>query len=87
MWLIPKSVWMWTCRCVAPACIPNKIADPLLFYTNVCGNVEKAYTRDELDSRLKADAWRCKCGAMATGKFCPECGDIFDDNEKNKTAA
>ena len=74
------------CRCVVPACIPNKIADPLLFYTNVCGNVEKAYTRDELDSRLKADAWRCKCGTMATGKFCPECGDIFDDNEKNKTA-
>ena len=70
------------CRCVAPACIPNKIADPLLFYTNACGNVEKAYTRDELDRRLKADAWRYKCGATATEKFCPECGDIFDDNDK-----
>ena len=32
-----------------------KIADPLLFYTNVCGNVEKEYTRDELDSQLKAE--------------------------------
>ena len=27
-----------------------RIADPLLFYTNVCGNVEQEYTRDELDS-------------------------------------
>ena len=32
-----------------------KIADPLLFYTNVCGNVEKEYTRDELDSQLKTE--------------------------------
>ena len=32
-----------------------KIADPLLFYTNVCGNVEKDYTRDELDSQLKTE--------------------------------
>ena len=30
-----------------------RIADPLLFYTNVCGNVEQEYTRDELDSQLK----------------------------------
>jgi len=32
-----------------------KIADPLLFYTNVCGNVEHEYTRDELDSQLKTE--------------------------------
>ena len=32
-----------------------KIADPLLFYTNVCGNVEKEYSRDELDSQLKTE--------------------------------
>ncbi len=32
-----------------------KIVDPLLFYTNVCGNVEQEYTRDELDSQLKAE--------------------------------
>src|SRR5574344_1107425 len=30
-----------------------KIADPLLFYTNVCGNVEREYTRDALDGQLK----------------------------------
>ena len=32
-----------------------KIADPLLFYTNVCGNVESEYTRSELDSQLKTE--------------------------------
>jgi len=32
-----------------------KIADPLLFYTNVCGNVEKEYTRDAIDSQLKTE--------------------------------
>ena len=32
-----------------------KIADPLLFYTNVCGNVEQDYTRDELDNQLKTE--------------------------------
>ena len=32
-----------------------KIADPLLFYTNVCGNITTAYTRDDLDSQLKTE--------------------------------
>ena len=32
-----------------------KIADPLLFYTNVCGNVEQEYTRDELEGQLKTE--------------------------------
>ena len=32
-----------------------KIADPLLFYTNVCGNVTKEYTREELDPQLKTE--------------------------------
>jgi len=32
-----------------------KIADPLLFYTNVCGNVEDQYTRQELDMQLKTE--------------------------------
>ncbi len=32
-----------------------KISDPLLFYTNVCGNVEKEYTRSELDGQLKTE--------------------------------
>ena len=32
-----------------------RVADPLLFYANVCGNVERAYTRDEIDSQLKTE--------------------------------
>ena len=31
------------------------IANPVLFYTNVCGNVSEAYTRDRLDSQLKTE--------------------------------
>ncbi len=32
-----------------------QIFDPILFYTNVCGNVADRYTRDEIDSQLKAE--------------------------------
>ncbi len=31
------------------------IADPILFYTNVCGNVESEYTVDEIASQLKTE--------------------------------
>ena len=31
------------------------IADPLLFYSKVCGNVTQDYTRDQLDSQLKSE--------------------------------
>ena len=32
-----------------------KIADPLLFYTNVCGNVAQVYKRQELENQLKTE--------------------------------
>ncbi len=32
-----------------------RIFDPLLFYTNVCGNIEDEYTRDMLDSQLRTE--------------------------------
>ncbi len=32
-----------------------KIADPMQFYKNVCGNVSQDYTRDQLDSQLKSE--------------------------------
>ena len=32
-----------------------KIVDPIMFYTNVCGNVEDEYTRSEIDSQLKSE--------------------------------
>ena len=32
-----------------------KIADPVLFYVNVCGNITDKYTRSNLDSQLKSE--------------------------------
>ena len=32
-----------------------RIINPMLFYVNVCGNVQEAYTRDRLDSQMKSD--------------------------------
>ncbi len=32
-----------------------KFVDPLLFYTNVCGNVQDCYYRGEIDSQLKTE--------------------------------
>lgn len=32
-----------------------RISDPILFYTNVCGNVSEDYTRDRLDGQLKTE--------------------------------
>ncbi len=32
-----------------------KITDPILFYTNVCGNVEREYTRETIDPQIKTE--------------------------------
>lgn len=32
-----------------------RITNPVLFYTNVCGNVEDCFTREELDGQLKSE--------------------------------
>lgn len=32
-----------------------RIVNPMLFYVNVCGNVEVEYTRDQIDSQLKSE--------------------------------
>ena len=32
-----------------------RICDPMLFYKNVCGNITESYTRDRIDSQLKAE--------------------------------
>ena len=32
-----------------------RIANPILFYTNVCGNVSESYTRDKLEGQLKTE--------------------------------
>ena len=32
-----------------------RITNPILFYTNVCGNVEKSYVRSQIDGQLKSE--------------------------------
>ena len=32
-----------------------RISNPLLFYTNICGNVTSEYTRDKIDGQLKSE--------------------------------
>ena len=32
-----------------------RVCNPILFYTNVCGNVQSAYTRSQLDAQLKTE--------------------------------
>ncbi|MBR2951087.1 MAG: SPFH domain-containing protein [Lachnospiraceae bacterium] len=32
-----------------------RLTDPILFYKNICGNVEGEYTRDKIDSQLKSE--------------------------------
>ena len=32
-----------------------KIADPIIFYTNVCGNVSESYSREELETQFKTE--------------------------------
>ena len=44
------------------------ISNPLLFYTKVCGNVERAFTRDQIDSQMKTEfisALQPALGALA----------------------
>jgi len=50
------------------------ISDPLLFYTKVCGNVENAYTRDQIDEQMKAEfvsALQPAFGALAEMELRP----------------
>lgn len=42
-----------------------RITDPMLFYQNVCGNVEQAYTREEIDAKMKAEVMHALQPALA----------------------
>lgn len=42
-----------------------RISDPLLFYTNVCGNVTADYERSQIDSQLKAELMTAMQPALA----------------------
>lgn len=50
------------------------ISDPLLFYTRLCGNVEREFTRDQIDDQLKTefiDALQPALGALAEQELRP----------------
>ena len=50
------------------------IADPLLFYSRVCGNVEYEFTRDQIDAQLKSefiDALQPAMAALAEQELRP----------------
>ena len=50
------------------------ISNPLLFYTKVCGNVEQAFTRDQIDSQMKTEfvsALQPAFGALAEMELRP----------------
>lgn len=49
------------CSGIYSYCIEN----PLLFYTNVCGNIESEYRRDQLDSQLKTEFISALAPALA----------------------
>ncbi len=42
-----------------------RITNPILFYTNVCGNVEGDYTRDRIESQLKTELMTALQPALA----------------------
>ena len=50
------------------------ISDPLLFYTKVCGNIDHAFTRDQIDTQMKAEfvsALQPAFGALAEMELRP----------------
>lgn len=42
-----------------------RVTDPMLFYTNVCGNISESYYRSEIDSRLRGELLNALQPALA----------------------
>ena len=53
-----------------------RLSNPLLFYTNICGNVEQAYTREQLESQMRTELLTALSPAF--GKIAQQ-GIIYSD--------
>ena len=47
---------------------------PSWAYGETAGSGAAVQTAEQQAAQSTANSWRCSCGAMATGKFCSECG-------------
>ena len=60
-----------------------RITNPVLFYTNVCGNVEDCFTREELDGQLKSEVMTALQPAFAVYRSWVSATAPFRDIQRN----